>query len=194
MSLVGFTLGKVMLLLMLTSVLAPWQDASAQPLGPSPSLMRAAVTRPASGMVIVEGQGFTPGGAVHLYVYDRRGEDVYQDVWTVASVETYGPGGSADPAQGFSKGGVVRHLFSFVSEVTYGPNGSQDPAYGFSRADAQIARPQDGQDLMVRAYDLRSQSWSNVLDVKVFDPEPAQADRAMSGVPQCHSAGTCWLP
>jgi hypothetical protein len=136
--------------------------------------------------------GFTPGGAVHLIVYDRQGDDAYQDVWTVASVETYGPSGSADPAQGFAKGGVVRHLFSFVVEPVSGPNGSQDPAYGFSRADAQVNSPEDGQDLTVRAYDVQSQTWSNVLDARVFTPAPAQAATTTTEqAPQCQSPMEC---
>jgi hypothetical protein len=124
-----------------------------------------------STMVIVEGEGFSPGGVVYLAVYDRRGAEVHEPVRTMASAADYGTNGSIDPGNGYAPAGSISEAFVLFPATVFGPNGSQDPAQGYVRgADAGPALSSDdgpgcGRDLMVRAYDAQADAWSNAVDV-----------------------------
>jgi hypothetical protein len=149
----------------------------------------SAVALPSS-VLTVRGDGFSPGGLVYLAVYDRWGAEVHDHRWTVASTAHFGPNGSADPAQGYVRAGAITEVIDLFPATVFGPNGSQDPAQGYVRGvDAPVETiygpngSQDpaqgyvpggnetalgtfcGRDLMVRAYDVASTSWSNLRDV-----------------------------
>jgi hypothetical protein len=159
---------------------------------PSVPNLRIAVLPPQAGLLAVEGERFSPGGLVYIAMYDRWGVDVYQHFWTVASHGSFGPNGSQDPALGYVPAGTVNEVIALYPAATYGPNGSQDPAHGYQPGVTAVQEPaatygpngsQDpalgyvpaagqassaatcGGDLMVRAYDQRTSTWSNLIDV-----------------------------
>jgi hypothetical protein len=185
------------LLLILAAVSVPWSPANAQTIPIQPALLPGAIVSPLTGVAVIHGEGFSPGGIVYLAIYDRWGLDEQQHVWTVATDGALGPDGSVDPARGYASVGTVSEVISIIPEDTYGPNGSQDPAQGYVAADSGITRaifaeevtygPHGSQDpaqgytgkaqlpvdtsdacgrvLMVQAYDARTQTWSDPVDV-----------------------------
>jgi hypothetical protein len=90
------------------------------------------------GLVQVRGQQFTPGGTVFIAIQDPWGERSYETRWTTASETTFDMLGHDDPDLGFRPGGVVNESFDQLC----------------------------GQQLMVRAYDQATDTWSNLLDVE----------------------------
>ena len=129
-----------------------------------PTLTGAVAVARAPGTVAVTGEAFTPGGAVHVALYDRWGETLHETRATAAGAAAFGPNGSADPARGFRRGGDLREAFGGLCGTTpmvraydrqaaawsnwleiaapgagssiFGANGSQDPALGFRAAPA----------------------------------------------------------
>jgi hypothetical protein len=138
--------------------------AGAQPVAALPVLRSALTTSLSLGQIAVHGDGFTPGGLVSIVLYDRWGQDVYAPVRTVASVGQFGPNGSSDPAQGYVAPGTLSHHLDLTTDATYGPNGSADPAQGYVPGEAVAGTFACGQELMVRALDYRTSTWTNLLD------------------------------
>ena len=132
----------------------------------SPLLIEASATHQSPELVVVRGQNFTPGGAVYVVLYDQWGMERHETRWVNASSTVYGPNGSQDPAIGFSQGGLIIEIFG-AFETVYGPNGSQDPAVGYVPAETGDATFGSlcGSALMIRAYDLQKDAWSDVIDV-----------------------------
>lgn len=128
----------------------------------APSLITAAPMVDSPGAVSVSGQDFTPGGEVVIALYDRWGVQHYESRRAIASDAAFGLNGSQDPALGYIPGGSIRELFG-ASEPVYGPGGSQDPATGYVSGVDSVNLC--GASLMVRAYDARTDQWSNVFDV-----------------------------
>jgi hypothetical protein len=125
----------------------------------------ATVTLPAT-MVTVAGEGFTPGGPVIIAVYDRWGVNVYENVWTTAADGTERGTSSQNADLGDVPTGAIDEVIALFPVAVDGPNGSQDPDQDFMPGvDQPIIGFVCGRDLMVRAYDQRSATWSNVLDV-----------------------------
>jgi len=89
------------------------------------------------GAITIRGDGFTPGGRVFVAVLDPWGERSYGARWTVASEPTFDMLGHDDPALGYRPGGVVLERFEHLC----------------------------GQEVMVRAHDQATRSWSNVVDI-----------------------------
>ncbi len=102
-----------------------------------PTLTDAVATTPESGMVTVSGEGFSPGGAVYVALYDRWGATLHETRWVTSSPTVYGRDGSADPAAGFHRGGTLDEVFTHLCDATP----------------------------MVRAYDQETATWSNWLDI-----------------------------
>ena len=128
-----------------------------------PILTGAAATAQAPGTVTVIGEGFTPGGAVDVVVYDRWGAAPDEIRSATASRASYGPNGSQDPAIGFRRGGILR----------------------------EALRHPCGATAMVRAFDREAAAWSNWLDVDAPAAGPARygpngsADPALGFRPGC---------
>ncbi len=66
---------QLLLLLVLVSliVLGASTTTATQAVSRLPTLTDAVATTPESGMVTVSGEGFSPGGAVYVALYDRWG-------------------------------------------------------------------------------------------------------------------------
>lgn len=102
-----------------------------------PTLIVAVATSPETGRVTVSGEGFSPGGAVYVALYDRWGATRHETRWVTASPTVYGRDGSADPAAGYHRGGTLDEVFANLCDATP----------------------------MVRAYDRETATWSNWLDI-----------------------------
>jgi hypothetical protein len=75
---------------------------------PPPVLTGTTCTDRTPGILVVSGEQFTPGGEVDV-VLAGLGSTQPDLVRTVhATMPFFGPGGTADPALGFSPGGVIR--------------------------------------------------------------------------------------
>jgi hypothetical protein len=144
----------------------PVSTATAQGIRSTPVLSYAAtVTLPAS-TVTVAGEGFTPGGPVTIAVYDRWGVDAYEHVWTTAAEGTEGDSGSQNSTPGHIPAGAIDEVIALFPVAVGETNGSQDPDQDFvPGVHEPIIGVTCGRDLMVRAYDQRTATWSNVLDV-----------------------------
>ena len=170
-------------------------STAAQSASALPVLSGAVVSTIAPGAIEVSGERFSPGGLVYIALYDGWGTALHETRWVASSPTVYGVNGSQDPAQGFVEGGRIEEAFAAYRESVFGPNGSQDPAQGYVAGDngsLTTAReaaygPNGSQDpaqgyaagndngqafaiacdapLMVRAFDQRTASWSNLLDV-----------------------------
>jgi hypothetical protein len=90
--------------------------------------------------ILVSGSGFTAGGDVFIGLYDQWGKQVHETRWVVASQSTYGLDGSLDPAAGYVSGGWINEVFAIDCRS----------------------------DIMIRAHDRASESWTDVLDVEVY--------------------------
>jgi hypothetical protein len=133
----------------------------------SPFLSAASAVAQAPGSVLVTGRNFTPGSRVYVALYDQWGMELYETRWVTASETIYGPNGSQDPATGFSRGGVIAETFG-ASPTVYRPFGSQDPATSYVPVEA-VSEPFGslcGTTAMVRAWDVGTAAWSNLLDVQ----------------------------
>lgn len=132
-----------------------------------PVLSSAVAIAVAPGTIEVSGERFSPGGLVYIALYDGWGTTLRETRWVASSPTVYGLNGSQDPAQGFIAGGGIAESFAQVRQTVYGPNGSQDPAQGYVAGDdgAQALASACDAPMMVRAYDQRTASWSNTLDV-----------------------------
>ena len=157
----------LLFLVWLNPLLAP--GAGAQPVGNSPVLRATLATPPSVGLIAVSGDGFTPGGLVSIVLYDRWGQHVYAPVRTVASLGQYGPNGSVDPANGYVAPGTIDSLVDFLPGETFGPNGSADPARGYVPGNTGTAGAglPCGSQLMVRANDARTGTWTDLVDIEV---------------------------
>lgn len=134
----------------------------------SPFLSSAASSVQAPGSVLVTGRNFTPGSRVYVALYDQWGLDLYETRWVTASETIYGPNGSQDPATGFSRGGAIAETFG-ASPTVYGLFGSQDPATSYDVRGESVSGPFGslcGTTAMVRAWDMQTEAWSNLLDVQ----------------------------
>jgi len=99
-------------------------------------------------------QGFVQGGRI-------------EEAFAASRAPVFGPNGSQDPAQGYGAGDDGSQALSAPREAVYGPNGSQDPAQGYvagSDGGEAFAIACDA-PLMERAFDQRTATWSNLLDV-----------------------------
>ncbi len=155
-------------LLFLVSFTQVWSGpAAAQQSGILPVLHSVLTTPPSAGLVVVHGTGFTPGGLVSIVLYDSWGHDAYVPVRTVASLGQFGPNGSADPAHGYVAPGSIADLLDLASDTVYGPNGSLDPASGYvsGGSNAGTAALRCNAELMVRAYDHRTGTWTDTIDI-----------------------------
>jgi hypothetical protein len=118
-----------------SSVLSP-AGTTAQVAVPLPVLTSVADSMSAPDAILVTGQGFTPGGDVFIAVHDPWGERSYETRWTTASQPVFDMLGHDDPMLGYRRGGLVVESFNHLC----------------------------GQQVMVRAYDQATRSWSNVVD------------------------------
>jgi hypothetical protein len=119
----------------------PGGASAAEAVSVTPLLISAGTNSPAArdaGMVVVTGDTFTPGGQVYIALYDEWGQRLFENRWTTASPEIFGPNGSIDPARGYQAGGFLRESFDHLCGAT----------------------------VMVRAYDQGTASWSNWLDAQ----------------------------
>ena len=113
------------------------QASSAQTASALPILNNAVVSTIAPGVIEVSGERFSPGGLVYIALYDGWGEMLHETRWVASSPTVYGPNGSQDPAQGYVAGSDGGEAFAIACDAP----------------------------LMVRAFDQRTTSWSNLLDV-----------------------------
>jgi hypothetical protein len=126
----------VFFVLIALSSLAPASPATAQVTAPLPILSSiASAVDPDT--IQVRGEGFTAGGEVFIAVLDPWGERSYETRWTTASEPVFDMLGHDDPALGYRPGGLVFESFDQLC----------------------------GQQVMVRAYDQATGSWSNVVDI-----------------------------
>lgn len=123
--------------LALSTLLVP-AGSPAQVSSPLPVLTSVAASVNTPDAIMVTGQGFTAGGEVFIAVHDPWGERSYETRWTTASEPVFDMLGHDDPALGYRPGGLVRESFEHLR----------------------------GQQVMVRAYDQATRSWSNVIDVE----------------------------
>ncbi len=140
--------------------------SSAQTASALPVLNNAVVSTIAPDTIEVSGERFSPGGLVYVALYDGWGTALRETRWVASSPTVYGPNGSQDPAQGYLAGGGIEESFALVQPTIYGPNGSQDPARGYIAGDAPATASVCDGPMMVRAFDQRTASWSNMLDVE----------------------------
>ncbi|MDQ3657878.1 MAG: hypothetical protein M3457_22735 [Chloroflexota bacterium] len=155
-----------LLLLLSVAPLAP-QSGAAQSVF-QPTLTSATTSTALPDSIVVSGSGFTPGGLVYIALYDRWGATLHETRWVIAGESIYQPTDSTDPGLGFESDGNIREAFEIATAAVYGPNGSQDPAQGYVAGDdggRAFATACDA-PLMVRAFDQRTASWSNLLDVE----------------------------
>ena len=126
----------VLFVIIAMSALAPSSPATAQVAAPLPVLASVA-SAVDPGTVQVRGEGFTVGGEVFIAIHDPWGERSYDTRWTTASNVTFDMLGHDDPNLGYRPGGVIFESFEYLC----------------------------GQQVMVRAYDQATRSWSNVVDI-----------------------------
>jgi hypothetical protein len=131
-----FIRSTVLLVILAFSALAPSAPATAQVAGTLPVLTKAAVS-PQPAAIVVIGEGFTAGGDVFIAIHDPWGERSYETRWTTASEPVLDMYGRRDPVLGYRPGGVVVESFEHLC----------------------------GQQVMVRAYDQATRTWSNVVDI-----------------------------
>jgi hypothetical protein len=193
MSLVAIRNRVIICLLVFVSLLPQaFVPAAGAQSGVAPDLRHASALAPPSTLLVVAGDGFTPGGLVYIAVYDRWGVEVHEHGWAIASTAVFGPNGSADPALANVPGGTIHELIDLFPVTVYGENGSQDPARGYSAGSDPVQEPsathgpngsQDPalgyvpagdqatsgrvceRNLMVRAYDAEASAWSDLIDV-----------------------------
>jgi hypothetical protein len=127
----------------------PVSTATAQVTGSAPVLSVATPVVLPSTLIVVQGQGFTPGGLVYVAIYDRWGEHLHEHVWAIAGHGHLGVSGSHDPNLGYVPAGTLDVVIDHASP------GEDEETGGISC----------GRDLMVRAYDQQAAAWSNLLDV-----------------------------
>ncbi|HYI23808.1 MAG TPA: hypothetical protein VD767_00225 [Thermomicrobiales bacterium] len=159
---------RVIICLLFLVSLAPFinSPATAQPAGSLPILASAVTTLPPVDLLVVRGSGFSPGGLVAIVVYDRWGTGAYAPEMTTASTAQYGPHGSTDPARGYVAAGSLNLVVGLGSPEVFGPNGSADPARGYDSGTETVASALScDQELMVRAYDYRTKTWTNLVDI-----------------------------
>ncbi|MEJ7901812.1 MAG: hypothetical protein WKF63_08175 [Thermomicrobiales bacterium] len=169
-------------------------STAAQSASTLPVISNAVASTVAPGAIEVSGERFSPGGLVYVALYDQWGATLHETRWVASSSTVYGANGSQDPAQGFVAGGRIDESFAHFRQTVYGANGSQDPAQGYIAGDEgfqtreAVFGPNGSQDpaqgyvpgnsgeefvtacdapLMVRAFDQRTASWSNTLDVNL---------------------------
>jgi hypothetical protein len=93
-------------------------------------------TTPASvGMVTVDGQGFTAGGRVYVAVYDQMGAKLYETRWVNATgpMPPFEAGVWNDQVADTTHYGAIHETFDHLS----------------------------GANVMIRAYDATTETWSN---------------------------------
>ena len=117
------------------SALAPTTLASAHVAPPMPALT-VSTTSVNPPAVLVRGEGFTPGGRVYVAFLNPWGRAAYDTRWTTASEDVAAATGQDDAYLGRPESGVVVEEFEHFC----------------------------GQQVMVRAYDQATGTWSNVVD------------------------------
>jgi hypothetical protein len=128
----------VLFLAVACSIAIPAADFIARQGAALPVLTSVDAFGDGQGLVVVRGQHFTPGGDVFIAIHDPWAERSHETRWTTASETTFDMLGHDDPDLGFRPGGVVNESFDRLC----------------------------GQQLMVRAYDQATDTWSNLLDVE----------------------------
>jgi hypothetical protein len=123
-------------MLVFSSLSAP-TGSVAQTAPPPPVLLNSVVGFGAPDAILVRGEGFTEGGEVFFAILDPLGERSYETRWTTASEPTFDMLGHDDPALGYRPGGAVLEWFENLC----------------------------GQQVMIRAYDQATTTWTNVIDV-----------------------------
>jgi hypothetical protein len=128
--------------------IAHGQQAFADP----PLLTQTSLATSAPGFVAFTGRGFSSNGSVYLAIYDALGQRLYPNVWLTASpFSQLGGSNSASPTQQ--------------------PVVASTSAGSFSVSLSGLC----GSDLMARAYDAGTQTWSNWVDLTVTC-EPSSPD------------------
>jgi hypothetical protein len=133
-----FIRSTVLFLILALSALAPAGPATAQVTGTLPVLSMA-VGSPHPSSIVFVGVGFTEGGDVFIAINDPWGEGAYETRWTTASNPRLDMYGHKDRVFGYQPGGVVVESFEHLC----------------------------GKQVMVRAYDQATRTWSNVVDIVI---------------------------
>jgi hypothetical protein len=131
---------QIVLALVFVFAFVPFSQSAAQPAAVIPQLLLGLPSvGDASGSIVVTGTGFTAGGDVFIGLYDQWGTQLYDPRWVVASQAVSGANGSADPANGYVRGGVISASFFIACQT----------------------------GVMVRAHDGTTGVWTDVLDVDI---------------------------
>ncbi len=123
-----------------------------------------------SGLIVVIGHGFTPGGRVYVAIYDVWGMTLHETRWIGASTAVIQPPQGLEPGTGFSvdSGGNIGELFTVALPTIDAPTDSQNPALGGPTGHVTTMDGVDcGTDLMVRAYDRSAATWSGTVEITV---------------------------
>lgn len=153
-SFMSFTLG----VLAASQVAATHHSAVASQALPVLSRVTAATNH---NVLVVHGLGFTPGGQVHIVVLNRSGAARIQvERWVRASTSSRSTVGDKN----FLEPGSIDVTIDLVTEEVFGANGSQDPAQGYQAA-IDLSDLLRANELRVRAYDVTSHLWSDLVAV-----------------------------
>jgi hypothetical protein len=153
-----------LLVLTFISVLVTGVESSFAAIAPAgPNVTSVLEPELAPGTIMITGEGFTPGGAVYVALYDPWGIALHETRWTTASQTIYGPRGSTDPALGYRQGGKLNEMFAGLCGAT----------------------------VLVRAFDHQTATWSNWMNVdsttasSTVYAEVGRHDPALSRLPAC---------
>jgi hypothetical protein len=102
-----------------------------------PVLTGVACTGGTPGILMVTGEGFTPGGNVEVLLFEPGSARPVLIRSVRASQSILGPNGTTDPALGFQRGGFVGRTVAYTCEET----------------------------ALVRAVDRQTGTWTNELNV-----------------------------
>lgn len=113
-----------------------------------------------SGIVLISGDGFTPGGRVELVIVDQWGNALHEPVWTMATGEgSFGGYDIWNGGRNYGQPGTISVAVDLDMAAVYGPNGSQDPANGY-QAGIDAGDLLDANEPRIRALDEYTQTWS----------------------------------
>ena len=129
---------------------------------PGRTLIAANLDAAQLGMVTVEGEGFTPGGAVRLVMHELWDAGPSVDHWVVTT------GGELDESLAYLTAGLhgpTRAEATLLTPITihYMPPSDIDPALGY--ASSNVVWAGGCPDLVVQAWDAETDTWSNQIGI-----------------------------
>ncbi len=192
------TLFQLTLVLILSAFILSALGAGSTRAADTQPTVSAKVFDASANLISIQGDGFTPGGRVQVFITDLTGTTLHEPVWTVAAPGApFGDYGNYSGVSGYGDPGTINLVLNLGDQATYGPNGSQDPARGYD-AGTDLGTLQFASSTQVRAFDEYASTWTSFA---VVTTEPDSTLELRRGYPirydvpqRCMSFILCSLP